>query len=84
MTQIPASVVAMWLVLGPIFTAILSAVLLDDSMTVWEFLGSALTCSGLLVVLSQVESTGVGLGGGGGAKSGTPGKQAREDAPLLT
>lgn len=80
MTQIPASVVAMWLVLEPIFTAVLSALILDDSMTVWELVGSFLTCGGLLVVLSQVQPVPGGVGSG---KLGTPGRQTTEDAPLL-
>ena len=45
----------MWLVLEPIFTAALSAIILDDSMTIWEVLASALTCTGLVIVLSQID-----------------------------
>ena len=82
-TQIPASVVAMWLVLEPIFTAVLEAIILKDEMTVWEFAGSFLTCGGLLMVLSQVRPV-PGGGGVGSDKVGAPGKQTTEDAPLLT
>lgn len=54
-TIIPASMVSMWLTLEPIFTALLSAIFEGDTMTGWEFVGSGLTCLGLVVVLAALE-----------------------------
>uniref|UniRef100_A0A7S2BMF9 EamA domain-containing protein n=1 Tax=Octactis speculum TaxID=3111310 RepID=A0A7S2BMF9_9STRA len=66
-TIIPASTVSMWLTLEPVFTAILSATFLDESMTSWEYLGAALTCVGLGIVLYSVDKTKVWTGKGGDA-----------------
>lgn len=90
-TMLPASLVAMWLTLEPAFTAALSAIFLDETMSGWEYAGAALTCSGLLIVLSAIEERQVadlpridadGIGkpprpAGGAAAA------AAEDAPLL-
>lgn len=54
-TLIPASLVAMWLTLEPVFTAAISAVALGDDMDAVEYAGSAMTCAGLVMVLSAIE-----------------------------
>jgi hypothetical protein len=49
--MIPASTVAMFLVLEPVFTDVLSWATGGGSMDTWEYMGAALTCAGLVVVL---------------------------------
>lgn len=55
-TIIPASTVSMWLTLEPIFTAILSAIFLDETMSGWEYIGAALTCLGLVIVMMSADT----------------------------
>lgn len=54
-TLVAPSVVAMWLVLEPPLTALLAWAACGDTMTGWEYAGSALTCCGLVLVLYDVE-----------------------------
>jgi hypothetical protein len=56
-TMIPASTVAMFLVLEPVFTDFLSWATGGGSMDMWAYIGAGLTCAGLVVVLSAVEPT---------------------------
>jgi hypothetical protein len=53
--MIPASSVAMFLVLEPVFTDLLSWATGGGSMDVWEGVGAACTSAGLALVLSAVE-----------------------------
>lgn len=68
--MIPASTVAMFLVLEPVFTDFLSWATGGGSMDVWEYVGAGLTCAGLVVVLSAVEPTAMRRPGDSGSSAG--------------
>ena len=52
-TRVTPSFVASWLVLEPLFTALISAVAVGKYITLYEIIGGVLTCSGLAIFLSH-------------------------------
>ena len=53
MTRVTPSFVASWLVLEPLFTALISAVAVGKYITLYEIIGGVLTCIGLAIFLSH-------------------------------
>jgi drug/metabolite transporter (DMT)-like permease len=84
-TILPASTVAMWLVTEPVFTALLSYIVSDDIMSLWEYIGSFLTTVGLIIVLIYArDDDEEGSRGGGGRKvEEEEGKIEEEDVNVI-